>query len=148
MTGRSLVPLLSGAAERVYGEADTFGIEVSGNAALFRDRYKIVRNMPPVGDGVWRLYDLLADPSEVNDLSRSQPELFQSMLAGYEAYTGRAGVLPLPEGYQVERQILRNAIGRQLAFYGLALAAVGVGIVVLVIFVILRLRGRRRKAQT
>lgn len=148
MTGRSLVPLLSGAAERVYGEADTFGIEVSGNAALFRDRYKIVRNMPPVGDGVWRLYDLLADPSEVNDLSRSQPDLFQSMLAGYEAYTRRAGVLPLPEGYQVERQILRNAIGRQLAFYGLALAAVGVGIVVLVIFVILRLRGRRRKAQT
>ncbi len=148
MTGRSLVPLLSGAAERVYGEADAFGIEVSGNAALFRDRYKIVRNMPPVGDGAWRLYDLLGDPSEVNDLSRSQPELFQSMLAGYEAYTQRAGVLALPEGYQVERQILRNAIGKQLAFYGLALAAVGIGIVALVIFVILRLRGRRRKAQS
>lgn len=148
MTGRSLVPLLSGAAERVYGEADAFGIEVSGNAALFRDRYKIVRNMPPVGDGAWRLYDLLGDPSEVNDLSKSQPELFQSMLAGYEAYTQRAGVLALPEGYQVERQILRNAIGKQLAFYGLALAAVGIGIVALVIFVILRLRGRRRKARS
>lgn len=148
MTGRSLVPLLSGAVERVYGEADTFGIEVSGNAALFRDRYKIVRNMPPVGDGAWRLYDLLADPSEVNDLSKGQPELFQSMLAGYDAYTQRAGVLALPEGYQVERQILRNAIGKQLAFYGLALAAVGIGIVALVIFVILRLRGRRRKAQS
>ena len=148
MTGRSLVPLLSGAAERVYGEADTFGIEVSGNAALFRDRYKIVRNMPPVGDGAWRLYDLLADPSEVNDLSKGQPELFQSMLAGYEAYTQRAGVLALPEGYQVERQILRNAIGKQLAFYGLALAGVGIAIVALVIFVILRLRGRRRKAQS
>ena len=146
MTGRSLAPLFSGAADRVYGEADTFGIEVSGNAALFRDRYKIVRNMPPVGDGAWRLYDLLADPSEVNDLSRTQPDLFQSMLAGYEAYTQRAGVLALPEGSQVERQLLRNIIGRQLAFYGLALAAIGIGVVALVIFLVLRLRGRRRKA--
>ncbi len=147
MTGRSLAPLLSGDVERIYGADDTFGIEVSGNAALFRDRYKIVRNMPPVGDGAWRLYDLLADPSEVNDLSKAQPELFQSMLDGYDAYMQRAGVLPLPEGYQVERQIMRNSIGRQLAFHGLTLAAVGIGLVLLVIFVILGLRGRRRKAR-
>lgn len=147
MTGRSLAPLLSGAVERIYGADDTFGIEVSGNAALFRDRHKIVRNMPPVGDGAWRLYDLLADPAEANDLSKTQPELFQSMLAGYDAYMERAGVLPLPEGYQVERQIMRNSIGRQLAFHGLTLAAVGLGVALLVIFVILGLRGRRRKAK-
>lgn len=147
MTGRSLAPLLSGAANRVYGETDTFGIEVSGNAALFRDRYKIVRNMPPVGDGAWRLYDLLSDPSEVNDLATAQPELFQSMQAGYEAYMQRAGVLPLPAGYQVERQILRNSIARQLSFYGLALAAIGIAAVALVIFLVLRLRRRRRKAK-
>lgn len=147
MTGRSLAPLFSGAVDRVYGENDTFGIEVSGNAALFRDRYKIVRNMPPVGDGAWRLYDLQADPAEVNDLSKTQPDLFQSMLTGYEAYMQRAGVLPLPEGYQVERQIMRNSIARQLSFHGLTLAAVGIGIVALVIFLVLRLRGRRRKAK-
>ena len=147
MTGRSLAPLFSGAADRVYGEADTFGIEVSGNAALFRDRYKVVRNMPPVGDGAWRLYDLQADPAEVNDLSKTQPGLFQSMLAGYEAYMQRAGVLPLPEGYQVERQIMRNSIARQLSFYGLMLAAIGIGVTALVIFLVLRLRGRRRKAK-
>lgn len=148
MTGRSLAPLLSGSVDRVYGEADTFGIEVSGNAALFRDRYKIVRNMPPVGDGAWRLYDLAADPAEANDLSKAQPELFQSMQAGYEAYMQRAGVLPLPAGYQVERQILRNSIARQLGFYGLVLAAIGVTIVALVIFLVLGLRGRRRKAKS
>jgi arylsulfatase/uncharacterized sulfatase len=147
MTGRSLVPLLSGTVERVYGADDTFGIEVSGNAALFRDRYKIVRNMPPVGDGAWRLYDLLADPAEANDLSQARPDLFQAMLTGYEAYVQRSGVLALPEGYQVERQILRNTLGRQLAFYGLGLAAIGIGLVMLVIFVVLRLRGRRRKAK-
>lgn len=147
MTGRSLAPLLSGSVDRVYGEADTFGIEVSGNAALFRDRYKIVRNMPPVGDGAWRLYDLAADPAEANDLSKTQPELFQSMQAGYEAYMQRAGVLPLPAGYQVERQILRNSIARQLGFYGLVLAAIGVTLVALVIFLVMRLRRRRRKAK-
>lgn len=144
MTGRSLGPLFSGAAQRIYGEDDTFGVEVSGNSALFRDRYKIVRNMPPVGDGAWRLYDLQADPAEANDLSKAQPELFQSMLAGYETYVQRAGVLPLPEGYQVERQILRNSIARQLSFYGLTLAAIGAGVVALVVFIVVRVRNRRK----
>ena len=147
MTGRSLGPLFSGTAQRIYGEDDTFGVEVSGNSALFRDRYKIVRNMPPVGDGAWRFYDLQADPAEVNDLSKAQPAMFQSMLASYEAYVQRAGVLPLPEGYQVERQVLRNSIARQLSFYGLTLAAIAAGIVALVIFIVLRLRGRRRRAR-
>ncbi|HPN05048.1 MAG TPA: arylsulfatase [Hyphomonadaceae bacterium] len=128
ITGRSLVPVFAGTASSAYGPEDTLGVEVSGNSALFRDRYKITRNMPPVGDGAWRLYDLAADPAEVNDLSKVQPDLFQNMLSAYDGYATASGVLLLPEGYQVERQVRQNAIGRQLAFHGAKLALVGAGI--------------------
>lgn len=147
ITGRSLAPLLAGATDQIYGAQDAFGIEVSGNAALFRGRYKIVRNMPPVGDGKWRLYDLMADPAEMRDLSRAQPDLFGTMLTEFDAYVQRAGVLPLPEGYQVERQVLRNSLMRQLSFYGLALAAVCLGVIGLIAFIVLRLRRRRLPAK-
>src|SRR3546814_14163539 len=57
VTGRSLVPMLEGAADGVHGDAP-LGYELAGNAALFRGDFKLVRNLPPIGDGGWRLYDL------------------------------------------------------------------------------------------
>ncbi len=149
MTGRSLMPLLTGQSARTYGPADAVGVEVSGNAALFRDKWKIVRNMPPVGDGRWRLYDNAGDPAEVNDLSAAMPDLFTSMLADYDAYAARSGVLPLPDGYQVERQVRSNAIARQLMFHAGVIAAIGAGLVALAglaIFWLVRRRRRARKA--
>jgi arylsulfatase A-like enzyme len=146
ITGRSLAPVFAGTAPSAYGPEDTFGIEVSGNAALFRDRWKITRNMPPIGDGVWRLYDVTADPGEVNDLSLAQPEVFQTMLAAYDAYTQTSGVLPLPEGYQVENQVRRNAIARQLGFHAVTLAIVGAALLAVIALGVFWLIRRRRRA--
>lgn len=147
ITGRSLVPVLSGVTDRVHGPDDTIGVEVSGNAALFRDSLKIVRNMPPRGDGKWRLYDLAKDPAEVNDLAAAMPEVFQSMQADYEAYATKSGVLALPEGYQVERQVRRNAIARQLSFHIVPITLIGVSLVTLIgLLVVWRVRRRKRKA--
>lgn len=147
ITGRSLVPVLSGAADRVHGPADAIGVEVSGNAALFRDSLKIVRNMPPLGDGKWRLYDLAKDPAEVNDLAALMPEVFQSMQVDYETYATRSGVLALPEGYEVERQVRRNAIARQLSFHIVPVTIVGLSLVAMIgLLVVWRVRRRKRKA--
>jgi arylsulfatase A-like enzyme len=146
ITGRSLAPVFAGTAPSAYGPDDTFGIEVSGNAALFRDRWKIVRNMPPIGDGQWRLFDLLADPAEVNDLATAQPALFESMLAGYDTYAETSGVLALPEGYQVENQVRRNAITRQLGFHAVTLALIGTGLLALIGLSVFWLIRRKRQA--
>ena len=149
ITGRSLAPMLGGKADRAYGPADTVGVEVSGNSALFRDNWKIVRNMPPVGDGKWRLYDHAKDPAEVNDLAAAMPDLLKAMLADYDAYATRSGVLALPDGYQVERQVRRNAIARQLSFHAGALIAVGLVVIAtvgLLVFWLLRRRRRKRAA--
>ena len=149
ITGRSLLPMLAGQVDRVYGPTDTVGVEVSGNSALFRDNWKIVRNIPPVGDGKWRLYDHAKDPAEVNDLAATMPDLFEAMLADYETYAARSGVLALPDGYQAERQVRLNAIARQLSFHAGALIAIGAAVLALLsllIFWLLRRRMRKRAA--
>lgn len=132
LDGRSLAPLLSGAAAEVYGVDDPVGLEVSGNAALFRGDYKITRDMPPVGDGRWRLFNILKDPAETQDLSGLEPERMQSMLADYKAYEARVGVAPLPEGYTTSRQIAANAMARQVRQYAVPavvlLLVVGLGV--------------------
>jgi arylsulfatase/uncharacterized sulfatase len=112
MTGRSLLPVLRGEAESAYAPGDIRAIEVSGNSALYRDGYKIVRSVAPVGDGQWRLYDLSTDPGEVIDLSEAQPARLESMLEDYADYAARVGVQPMPEGYSSTAQIQRNTLKR------------------------------------
>jgi len=119
--GRSLVPLIEGRAERVYGEGDTIGTELAGHAALFQGDFKIVRNRGPVGDGAWHLYDIVNDPGETTDLAHIQPMRLQQMLARYDEYVERSGVLPVPSGYDATRQIAINGL-RERAGPGLIVA--------------------------
>ena len=113
MDGRSLRDSLTGASAPVRGPDEALGLEVSGNSALFRGTYKIVRDMPPLGDGRWRLFDLATDPGETRDLSAEQPERLRVMLADYAAYETRVGVAPLPPGYTTQKQLTANALARQ-----------------------------------
>ncbi|WP_324187660.1 arylsulfatase [Sphingopyxis solisilvae] len=112
VTGRSLVPMLSGATDSVHGDTP-LGYELSGNAALFRGDYKLVRNLPPTGDGKWRLFDLKTDPGETRDLSAAQPERYAAMLADYRAYAKANGVLDMPAGYTADEQINAYAWAQQ-----------------------------------
>lgn len=107
MTGRSLMPLLSGVAPH-YGPEDAVGLEAAGNAALFRGNYKLVRNMPPHGDGAWYLYDMAVDPGETRDLAAGRPELFETMRAEYERFARDAGVLDMPPGYEQMAEISKK----------------------------------------
>jgi len=93
--GRSVLPMLSGATETTYADNESFAIEVSGNAALYRGKWKITRNTLPLGDNQWRLYDMSIDPGETTDLSGANPKLFEEMKAEYQAYASRMGVLEL-----------------------------------------------------
>src|SRR5262249_30205331 len=75
ITGRSLGPVLRGDAERTHPADAPVGMEVSGQAALFKGDMKLVRNGAQYGDGGWHVYDIARDPGETNDLSPSKPEL-------------------------------------------------------------------------
>lgn len=112
--GRDLTPLLAGEVERVYGVDDAVGYELTGHAVLFQDDYKLVVNQPPLGDGQWRLFNIVQDPGETVDLASSQPLMFQRMLSRHQQYQRDNGVLPLPQGYSQVRQLITNTLQLQL----------------------------------
>lgn len=109
-SGRSLVAVLRGERDRSRADDETLGYELAGNAALFRGDLKLVRNQPPVGDGRWRLFDIVADPGETRDLAASRPQDFAAMQAAYTRYAEGDGVLEMPAGYEPRRQVLVNAL--------------------------------------
>lgn len=132
MTGRSLVPLLTGEAGAVYGPGEAIVIEVSGNAAVIKGDYKLTRNQRPHGDARWRLYDLSRDPGETRDLSAEFPEIFADLSAEYAAYSRRVGVLEVPEGYNSIDEVTRHSLARQAERYRPFLIGAGAALFVLI----------------
>jgi arylsulfatase len=110
ITGRDLTPLISGVSDRAYGPDDWVGYELTDHGVLFQGDYKLVVNQPPIGDGQWRLFNIVSDPGETVDLAATEPQRFQRMLANYEQYRRDNKVVPVPEGYSQMRQILLNAL--------------------------------------
>jgi arylsulfatase/uncharacterized sulfatase len=147
MTGRSLMPVLEGGEEPVYGPDEGFGVETAGRMAYFEGRWKILRNGPPLGDNRWRLYDLDADPGETTDLSTSDPERFAAMQAAYRQWAEANGVLDMPEGYDPIATLLEHSRAKIRARYWwaylLAIAFV-IGIVAAPVWFFVRVRRRRR----
>lgn len=143
MSGRSLVPMLSGAAPSVYGDEEGFGVEVSGNAAFIVGHHKLVRNLPPYGDGAWHLFDLEKDPGETTDLGPSQPELLRTMLDRYGQYSVQMGVLAVPEGYSSAQQIGANTVRRMIRSYAVELMVFGLALIAGIAGLARALRSRR-----
>jgi arylsulfatase/uncharacterized sulfatase len=110
MIGRDLTPILSGTAERVYGPGDAVGYELAGHGVLFEGDYKLVINQPPVGDAQWRLFNIVRDPGETEDLAASQALRFQRMLSRYQQYREANKVVPVPPGYSPIRQLIFNLL--------------------------------------
>jgi len=110
MIGHSLVPLLEGRVDRVHGEGEIVGYELGGNAALYEGDYKIVMNRGPAGNGEWHLYDIANDPGETTDLAGTLPDRLQQMLSHYHDYAKSNGVLPVPQGFDAQRQVAINGL--------------------------------------
>lgn len=141
VNGRSLRPALAGEAAPTYGPEVPVGMEVGGNAALFKGEYKLTKVSLPWGDARWRLYHLASDPGETKDLSESDPERYRTMLADYTNYERDLGVLRLPDDFNPHRQVRINAIQKQLHHYRYALVATAVALLALLGFWL-----RRRRA--
>lgn len=130
MTGKSLVPLLDGSTDSVYQDNDFVGYEVAGNAALFNNEYKLVKNRPDLGDNEWYLFDIVNDPGETTDLKDENPVQFQHMLNLYQQYTDEKGVLPVPEHYsqtmEIGLKMARKNLGDKVLVMSLVSITVGI----------------------
>lgn len=146
ISGRSLSALLIDPAVPIRGDDEAVGYELSGNAALFRGEYKLVRNLPPTGDGRWQLFDIRRDPGETRDLAAEMPERLAAMQADYAAYAAANGVLEMPEGYTADDQINENAFNNVMKPRLLRAAPWVAGVVVLLLGSVWW--RRRRRTQT
>lgn len=111
ITGSSLLPVLTRQADLTHPPDKAIGYELAGNAALYKGDYKLVRNLPPLGDGQWHLYDIVRDPGETRDLREQEPARYAQMQADYAAYVAENNVLPMPEGYSYLDQTMRYSRG-------------------------------------
>lgn len=121
ITGRSLLPVILNNADYTYGPEDAVGLEVAGNSALFKGQYKLTRNLPPYGDGRWRLYNINTDPGETQDLATSHAEKFRELKQDYNAYANSFGVQIMPEDFNSINQLFIHSIHKVIEQYWLAL---------------------------
>jgi len=110
LEGRSLLPALVDPAAAIHNDEETIGYELSGNAVLYQGRWKLVKNLPPYGDGGWHLFDIAADPGEVQDLATAEPARFATMQTAWQRWAQANKVLPMPPRYNAPDQIRDNAI--------------------------------------
>ncbi|QFU08620.1 Arylsulfatase [Rhodobacteraceae bacterium THAF1] len=146
--GQSMLPLLAGDTVEARGPEDSFGVEVSGNAALYRGNWKLVRPALPRGDFTWRLFDLPVDPGETTDVADENPELFAELRAEYDAYSQENGVLDLGAEDYAEKQLFSNLLDKVIGKYWAYLAAVVLMLLlsVFALYRLVRVLMRRRTA--
>jgi len=105
MRGRSLVEYLSGAADAVHGADTGTGWELFGRRAIRQGDWKALYLPAPYGPGSWQLYDLSADPGEIDDLAAARPEKLAELLQLWDRYVEETGVVLDPVSvYEVDPQ--------------------------------------------
>lgn len=87
--GKSFVPLLNGAKQDLNKEMYW---EHEGNQAVRIGNMKLVRRH----DEQWQLFDLRADPTELNDLASSQPEILKDLETKWQDWANAIEVRDWP----------------------------------------------------
>jgi arylsulfatase A-like enzyme len=147
LSGHSLTALLAGKANGVYASDEAVGMEAAGASALFKGSMKLVRDRPPFGDEQWHLYDLASDPGETNDLAAARPAVLQEMLADYEAYAARVGVLEVPPGYNTTAEVSAKMLHALVQRHRPAIAGTVLALIVLIGWGLWRWVAWRRRAR-
>lgn len=102
MTGRSMLPMLRGEADRVHSEDAVFGVELFGRRAIRQGDWKAVYipafakrtdPIPVIKTDAWQLYNISSDPAEMHDLAAEQPEKLQTLIALFDEYVANNNVI-------------------------------------------------------
>ena len=134
--GKSLQNSLAGFDEKNYIDTESVGLEVTGNSALFKGDFKIVRNRPPNGSNQWELYNLSEDPGETINLAKRMPNKLQELTRDYETYAEKNGAIDLPLDYEWAAEMTINTFKRNyLPFIWKAAFFIMLAIFLVVVFI-------------
>jgi arylsulfatase len=93
MRGRSILGVLAGTKDEVYGDRDFVGGEMGNGKWMRQGDYKAVSIAPPYGSGDWQLFNVAEDPGETHDLAHEHPELLRRLHAAWDDYAKDVGVV-------------------------------------------------------
>ena len=96
MTGKSIVPILNRQSTSVRNDDDVTLFFQSHHAGLWQGHWKLTNVVAPFDEKNFELFDLKADPGEANDLSASNPEKRNELIARWRIERKKLGIL-LPE---------------------------------------------------
>jgi len=100
LDGTSWAPLLADPAARAPRVAQSLAqhYELEGNRGYIRGRWKIV-SLQPAATRIdldnWMLFDLEADPTEIDDLAASRPDVLRELVDAFEADAAARYLYPL-----------------------------------------------------
>jgi arylsulfatase A-like enzyme len=75
--------------------------ESGGNRSFYRDGWKLLTRhdvRAPYTDEEWQLFDVHADPTELDDLAEEFPDKVRELADAWEAAAAANSVFPLPDG--------------------------------------------------
>jgi len=100
LQGRSLLSLINNQTDRIYAKDEAVVIELLGNGAILMDKWKLMRmRAGSGGSNEWELFDLVNDPQESTDLKLEFPEVYEGMLAKYQAYAQQYNIVPVADDW-------------------------------------------------
>lgn len=97
ITGYSLRGLLKNRVADVRDETTVWAGEQFNRRYLYKGEWKISYLEPPLGTGQWQLYHLPTDRFETRDLAAERPDKLAELIAEWDAYVERFGVVLPPE---------------------------------------------------
>ena len=128
MMGKSIKPLLEGTVEKIHMDDEIISSEMFGNSAVFMGDWKARKNIFPIGDGQWKLFNIKQDIREATDLSKEHPDILKKMISSYDKYAQNVGIIePKYSEQQKQGAMLMLAATNQTEFTGIPMEQVLAG---------------------
>jgi arylsulfatase A-like enzyme len=99
--GKSWVSYFSNVESEIHSENSAFGWELFGTLGIRKGKWKATFISAPAGPDRWELFDLVADPGELEDLSQVEPGKLEELLRDWQDYVTEVGVLGQAPEYGV-----------------------------------------------
>ena len=101
MRGRSMMRYLSGKTDAVRDDSEAVGWELFGRRAIRQGRWKATWLDSPYGPNDWQLFDIVADPTERNDVEGANKEKLSRLILLWEEYADSVGVVSPSTSFRV-----------------------------------------------
>jgi arylsulfatase len=91
--GHSMTESLNNSKKSIYSADEYVGGEMFGGRWLRKGDYKAILVPKPYGNEQWRLFNVVKDPGETNDLAKQKPKLLKELQQAWDQYADETGVV-------------------------------------------------------